>query len=166
MPQDYPLHTIPAIVDRALVELGPHFDLIYSDLGRPSIPPEHLLRALLLQVFYRIRSERQLMEQMNYNLLFRWFLGLDMDAAVWVPTVFTENRGRLLDHGTVRIFSHSVLEQARTGIGFRTSIFRWMARCWRLGRPRSPFSPGIRKTGTETDRTFGDRSVVMTPMPR
>ncbi|MHB0887244.1 IS5 family transposase [Acidithiobacillus sp.] len=114
VPQDHPLRAIRVIVDRSLAELDSHFQGIYSAFGRPSIPPEHLLRALLLQVFYSIRSERQLMEQLNYNLLFRWFVGLDMDAAVWVPTVFTKNRDRLLDHGTVRMFFHSVLEQART----------------------------------------------------
>ncbi len=113
VPQDHPLRTIRAIVDRALVELDPHFDLIYSDLGRPSIPPEHLQRALLLEVFYSIRSERQLMEQLNYNLLFRWFAGLDMDAPIWVPTVFTKNRDRLLDNGTIRCFFRSVVDQAR-----------------------------------------------------
>ena len=113
VPQDHPLRAIRQIVDQALVELDPHFDLIYSDLGRPSIPPEHLLRALLLQVFYSIRSERQLMEQLDYNLLFRWFVGLGMDAPIWVPTVFTKNRDRLLDNGTIRQFFGFVLDQAR-----------------------------------------------------
>ncbi|WP_312283651.1 IS5 family transposase [Candidatus Igneacidithiobacillus taiwanensis] len=115
VPQDHPLRAIRVIVDRSLEALNSHFDSIYSDLGRPSIPPEYLLRALLLQVFYSIRSERQLMEQLNYNLLFRWFVGLDMDAAVWVPTVFSKNRDRLLDHGTIHQFFHSVVEQARAG---------------------------------------------------
>jgi len=99
VPIDHPLRAIRVIVDRSLAALNSHFDSIYSDLGRPSIPPEYLLRALLLQVFYSIRSERQLMEQLDYNLLFRWFVGLGMDAPVWVPTVFTKNRDRLLDHG-------------------------------------------------------------------
>jgi len=113
VPKDHPLRAIRVIVDRSLAELDGHFNQIYSDLGRPSIPPEHLLRALLLQVFYSIRSERQLMEQLDYNLLFRWFVGLGMDAPVWVPTVFTKNRARLLDHGTVQRFFQTVVEQAR-----------------------------------------------------
>jgi transposase len=113
VPQDHPLRAIRAIVDRSLAELDSHFSTIYSATGRPSVPPEFLLRALLLQVFYSIRSERQLIEQLNYNLLFRWFVGLGMDDAVWVPTVFTKNRDRLLDHGTVQVFFRSVLEQAR-----------------------------------------------------
>jgi transposase len=114
VPADHPLRAIREIVDQSLAELDGHFHRIYSDLGRPSIPPEHLLRALLLQVFFSIRSERQLMEQLDYNLLFRWFVGLGMDAPVWVPTVFTKNRDRLLDHGTVQRFFQSVLDQART----------------------------------------------------
>ncbi len=113
VPKDHPLRAIRVIVDRSLAALNSHFDSIYSDLGRPSIPPEHLLRALLLQVFYSIRSERQLMEQLDYNLLFRWFVGLGMDSPVWVPTVFTKNRDRLLDHGTVQRFFQTVVEQAR-----------------------------------------------------
>ncbi|MBU2782746.1 IS5 family transposase [Acidithiobacillus caldus] len=113
VPKDHPLRAIRVIVDRSLAALDSHFDSIYSDLGRPSIPPEYLLRALLLQVFYSIRSERQLMEQLDYNLLFRWFVGLGMDAPVWVPTVFTKNRDRLLDHGTVQQFFQTVVEQAR-----------------------------------------------------
>ena len=114
VPADHPLRAIREIVDQSLAELDGHFHRIYSDLGRPSIPPEHLLRALLLQVFFSICSERQLMEQLDYNLLFRWFVGLGMDAPVWVPTVFTKNRDRLLDHGTVQRFFQSVLDQART----------------------------------------------------
>ena len=114
VPADHPLRAIREIVDQSLAALDGHFHRIYSDLGRPSIPPEHLLRALLLQVFFSICSERQLMEQLDYNLLFRWFVGLGMDAPVWVPTVFTKNRDRLLDHGTVQRFFQSVLDQART----------------------------------------------------
>ncbi|UTV80066.1 IS5 family transposase (plasmid) [Acidithiobacillus sp. YTS05] len=113
VPADHPLRAIRVIVDRSLAELDGHFNQIYSDLGRPSIPPEHLLRALLLQVFYSVRSERQLMEQLDYNLLFRWFVGLGMDAPIWVPTVFTKNRDRLLDNGTVQRFFQTVVEQAR-----------------------------------------------------
>src|SRR6266850_2500862 len=103
VPQDHPLRVIRRITDRALERLSPRFGTLYVNFGRPSIPPEQLLRALLLQALYTIRSERQLMEQLNYNLLFRWFVGLGMDEAVWVPTTFTKNRARLLsdEHFTV-----------------------------------------------------------------
>jgi transposase len=86
---------------------------MYSDLGRTSIPPEHLLRALLFQVLYSVRSERQLMEQVDYNLLSRWFVGLGMDDPIWVPTVFTKIRDRLLDNETIQHFFQTVLAQAR-----------------------------------------------------
>src|SRR5258708_3352436 len=97
VPQSHPLRLIRKMVDQALVELSAAFEGLYSRVGRPSIPPEKLLRALLLQVLYTVRSERMLMEQLDYNLLFRWFVGLGMDDAVWVPTVFTKNRDRLLE---------------------------------------------------------------------
>ncbi len=96
VPQDHPLRPIRAMVDQALKALSPRFALLYSYTGRPSIPPEQLLRALLLQAFYSVRSERQLMEQLDYNLLFRWFVGLSMDDPIWDVTVFTKNRDRLL----------------------------------------------------------------------
>ena len=85
------------MVDAALERLSPRFAKLYSPTGRPSVPPEKLLRALLLQVFYSIRSEALLMEQLDYNLLFRWFVGLNMDDPVWDPTTFTKNRDRLLE---------------------------------------------------------------------
>src|SRR6266571_121641 len=97
VPQDHPLRPVRAIADEALRALSPEFDRLYSKIGRPSIAPERLLRALLLQCFYGIRSERLLMEQLEYNLLFRWFVGLTMDDAVWAPTVFTTNRDRVLN---------------------------------------------------------------------
>jgi transposase len=96
IPADHPLRVIRALIDPMLAALSPRFDALYSPQGRRSIAPEKLLRALLLQVLYTIRSERQLMEQLNYNLLFRWFVGLGIDDPVWVPTVFTKNRDRLL----------------------------------------------------------------------
>ena len=92
IPADHPLRPLRAMVDVVLRELSPQFDQLYSKVGRPSIPPEHLLRALLLQVLYSVRSERLLMEQLDYNLLFRWFVGLAMDDQIWDATVFTKNR--------------------------------------------------------------------------
>jgi transposase len=113
VPQDHPLRPIRAMVDAVLVELSPEFAKLYSPVGRPSIPPEKLLRALLLQVLYSTRSERLLMEQLDYNLLFRWFVGLNMDDAVWDPTVFTKNRERLLAGDVAQAFFVRVLAQAR-----------------------------------------------------
>jgi transposase len=113
VPADHPLRSIRAIVDEALEVLSAEFERLYAKVGRPSVPPEKLLRALLLQAFYSIRSERQLMEQLDYNLLFRWFVGLAMDAAVWDVTVFTKNRERLLEGDVAAKFMAAVLSQAR-----------------------------------------------------
>lgn len=112
VPADHPLRAIRTLVDEILREMSPEFDRLYATVGRPSIPPERLLRAQLLQVFYTIRSERLLMEQLDYNLLFRWFVGMDLDEAVWVPTVFTKNRDRLLNQAVVRSFFRRVVERA------------------------------------------------------
>jgi transposase len=113
VPARHPLRPIRLLVDQALKSLSPDFSRLYSAYGRPSIPPEKLLRALLLQVLYTVRSERMLMEQLEYNLLFRWFVGLNMDEAVWVPTVFTKNRDRLLEGDVAEKFFQLVLAQAR-----------------------------------------------------
>jgi transposase len=113
VPADHPLRPIREMVDRVLRELSPEFDGLYARIGRPSIPPEKLLRALLLQVLYTVRSERLLMEQLDYNLLFRWFVGLNMDDRVWDPTTFTKNRERLLAGDIARAFFARVLAQAR-----------------------------------------------------
>jgi transposase len=113
IPPDHPLRAIRALVNDVLGDLSPEFDRLYAKTGRPSIPPERLLRALLLQIFYSIRSEALLMEQLNYNLLFRWFVGLTMDDAVWDPTVFTKNRDRLLNAEVARRFFQGVLARAQ-----------------------------------------------------
>src|SRR3989449_7358643 len=113
VPHDHPLRPIRAMVDAILAELSPEFATLYSPVGRPSIPPEKLLRALLLQVLYSTRSERLLMEQLDYNLLFRWFVGLNMDDPIWDPTVFTKNRERLLAGDIAQAFFARVLAQAR-----------------------------------------------------
>jgi transposase len=116
VPPDHPLRAIRELVDAALKDLSRAFSKLYSREGRPSIPPERLLRALLLQAFYTVRSERQLMEQLNYNLLFRWFVGLGMDDPVWDATVFSKNRDRLLKGDIARKLMNSVLNlpQVRT----------------------------------------------------
>src|ERR687888_2144078 len=113
VPADHPLRPMRAMVDAVLVELSPQFNRLYSRVGRPSIPPEHLLRALLLQILYSVRSERLLMEQLDYNLLFRWFVGLKADDRIWDATVFTKNRQRLLDGDIARAFFDRVVAHAR-----------------------------------------------------
>ena len=113
VPSNHPLRPIRAMVDAILAELSPEFAKLYSPVGRPSIPPEKLLRALLLQVLYSTRSERLLMEQLDYNLLFRWFVGLNMDDPVWDASVFTKNRERLLAGNIAQAFFERALAQAR-----------------------------------------------------
>ena len=113
VPKDHPLRAIRVMADAALKELGPCFDAIYARSGRRSIAPEKLLRALLLQVLYTVRSERLLMEQLDYNSLFRWFVGLSIDDPVWDPTVFSKNRERLLEGEVADGFFTAVLAQAR-----------------------------------------------------
>ena len=115
VPATHPLRAIRAMVNDALSQLEDLFACMYEDAskgGRPSIAPQKLLRAMLLQVLYSVRSERLLMEQVQYNLLFRWFIGLSMDDSVWVPTVFTKNRQRLIEHDAVVAFFNQVLAQA------------------------------------------------------
>jgi transposase len=109
---DHPLRRVRAMTDAALQEMSPKFGELYSRYGRPSIAPEKLLRALLLQALYSVRSERLLMEELNYNLLFRWFVGLNVDDEVWDVTVFTKNRERLLEGNIASAFFEQVLAQA------------------------------------------------------
>jgi transposase len=113
VPKDHPLRAIRTMADEALKQLGKDFDAIYASSGRPSIAPERLLRGLLLQVLYTVRSERLLMEQLDYNFLFRWFVGLSIDDPVWDVTVFTKNRDRLLNGEVAETFFAAVLAQAR-----------------------------------------------------
>src|SRR5713101_2641812 len=113
IPQDHPLRAMRTLVDGVLTEMSPRFTLIYAKTGRPSIAPEKLLRAQLLQILYTIRSERLLMEQLDYNLLFRWFVGLTMDDGVWDATVFTKSRERLLAGDVARAFLEHVVAEAR-----------------------------------------------------
>jgi len=106
---DHPLRTIRTLVNEALASLDGRFGEIYSEIGRPSIPPEQLLRAMLLQAFYSVRSERQLMERLDFDLLFRWFVGLGIDDAVWDASTFSKNRDRLLDGSVASAFLSAVL---------------------------------------------------------
>ena len=111
---DHPLRAMRRMTDEVFAALSPRFTKMYSDMGRPSIPPEQLLRALLLQYLYTIRSERLLMEEIDYSVLFRWFVGLGMDDAIWSPTTFSKNRDRLLRSDVAAAFFDAVIQQART----------------------------------------------------
>ena len=113
VPRDHPLRPIREMVDTILQEMSPRFARLYSQRGRPSIAPERLLRVLLLQIFYSVRSERLLMEQLHYNLLFRWFVGMEMDEEVWNHAVFSKNRERLLNEQIAQAFFQRVLRQAQ-----------------------------------------------------
>ena len=113
VPQDHPLRAVHKLTDTVLQSLSPELDTLYSASGRPSIAPEYVLRALLLQVFYSVRSERLLVEQIDYNLLFRWFVGLGMDDAVWNHAVFSKNRDRLLTSEVAQRFFAEVNQHAK-----------------------------------------------------
>jgi transposase len=113
VPQDHPLRRVRLLADGAMEELAEAFERMYSRIGRPSVPPEQILRALLLQMLYTVRSERMLVEQMEYNLLFRWFVGLGMNERVWDATSFTKNRERLLSGEVAQAFFAAVVEAAR-----------------------------------------------------
>ena len=110
---DHPLREIRRITDAALTEISPQLEALYSDLGRPSIPPEQLLRALVIQVLYSVRSERLLMEEIDYSMLFRWFIGVNLDTPIWSPTTFSKNRERLLRGDIAGAFFAAVADQAR-----------------------------------------------------
>src|SRR5919205_597581 len=113
VPADHPLRAVRNSVDHILRSMSKEFDGLYAKTGRPSVPPERLLRAVLLQIFYTVRSERMLVEQINYSWLFRWFVGLDMDEPVWNHAVFSKNRERLLNQDVARSFFDRVLKQAQ-----------------------------------------------------
>src|ERR1700675_108605 len=113
VPAEHPLRPLRRMVDDILKEMSPRFAKLYAGTGRPSIPPERLLRALLLHILYTVRSERLLMEQLNYNLLFRWFVGMGMDEVVWNHAVFSKNRERLLNEEVAEAFFQRVLERAK-----------------------------------------------------
>src|SRR6516225_2490686 len=110
--KDHPLRAIRAMADQALDQMSSLFDALYATTGRPSIPPEKLLRAQLIQMLYSVRSERLLMEEIDYSLLFRWFVGMNMDEEVWDATVFTKNRDRLLEGDVAKVFLWQILDQA------------------------------------------------------
>jgi transposase len=158
VPTDHPLRAIRELVEAALSELSRDFDKLYARDGRPSIPPERLLRALLLQAFYTVRSERQLMEQLNYNLLFRWFVGLSMDGPVWDATVFCKNRDRLLDGDIAAKFFVAVLnlpEVRRLLSGEHFSVDGTLIEAWASMKSFVPKGGGDAPAGNSRDGRRG-----------
>ena len=143
VPAKHPLRPIRAMADEALKSLSPMFDRMYATFGRPSIAPEKLLRALLVQMLYTVRSERILMEQLQYNLLFRWFVGMNMDEPVWVPTVFSKNRDRLTGRRRRReVLRADTGSGARGGSAFRRALQRGRHFDRSLGEPEELSAEG------------------------
>ena len=184
VPAGHPLRKIRQIVNDALASLDAEFDGLYTDFGRPSIAPERLIRASLLQILFSIRSERQLMEQMDYNLLFRWFVGLGIDDPVWVPTVFTKNRDRLLTTDMSRkimaaILGHPSVKPLLSDEHF--SVDGTLIKAWASmksfqpkdslpppqdGSPGGPPSPPADETSTDTDQPQQTETQPMCDTPR
>ena len=155
VPQDHPLRPIRGMVDGILKEMSPRFARLYSDVGRPSIAPERLLRALLLQIFYSVRSERLLMEQLDYNLLFRWFVGMQMDEAVWDHAVFSKNRERLLNHEIAEAFFQRVLRQAKPYLSDEHfTVDGTLLEAWASQKSFRPKQEGEPPTGTPREADF------------
>ena len=153
IPADHPLQVIRRLADRALERMGREIDKLYAPTGRPSIAPEWLLRALLLMVLYSVRSERQLMEQLDYNLLFRWFVGLEMDDEVWDVTVFTKNRERLRGGGEPAVAGGGTGRGAGEGVVERRTLHRgWDADSSLGGEPEL----------SEEERSAGSRPGIGT----
>ena len=132
--QDHPLRAVRRLTDEVLASLSPRFTKMYSDIGRPSIPPEQLLRALLIQSLYTVRSERLLMEEIDYSVLYRWFVGLGMDDPIWSPTTFSKNRDRLLESDIAAAFFDGCSPRLVRRVCSRTNTSRSMGRCWKPGR--------------------------------
>ena len=184
IPAGHPLHKIRQIVNDALTSLDAEFDALYTDFGRPSIAPERLIRASLLQILFSIRSERQLMEQMDYNLLFRWFVGLGIDDPVWVPTVFSKNRDRLLTTDMSRkvmaaILAHPQVKPRLSDEHF--SVDGTLVKAWASMKsfqpkegtappqnddPSGPPSPPADETSPDTDQAQQTETQPMTDTPR
>ena len=158
VPPDHPLRPIREMVDGILKEMSPRFARLYSERGRPSIAPERLLRALLLQVFYSVRSERMLMEQLDYNLLFRWFVGMEMDEEVWDHAVFSKNRERLLNQEIAEAFFRRVLQRGQAYLSDEHfTVDGTLIEAWASQKSFRPKDEGS-STGTPREADFhGER---------
>jgi transposase len=164
VPADHPLREIRKTVDEILRGMAKEFDGMYAKTGRPSIPPERLLRAVLLQIFYTVRSERMLMEQLTYNLLFRWFVGLEMDEPVWNHAVFSKNRERLLNQEVARAFFERVLAQAKSHLSDEhftvdgTLIEAWASQKSFQKKDDDPGTPGAFHGENRSNRTHASKT--------
>ena len=132
--KDHPLRAVRSMTDEILNNMSRLFDAMYAEGGRPSIPPEKLLRAQLLQMFFSVRSERLLMEEIDYSILYRWFVGLNLDEPVWDATTFTKNRDRLLEAVVAKEFLAQVVERAREAGLISDEHLRWTERFWKRGQ--------------------------------
>jgi transposase len=159
VPQDHPLRPVREMVDTILKEMSGRFARLYSERGRPSIAPERLLRALLLQIFYSVRSERLLMEQLDYNLLFRWFVGMEMDEEVWNHAVFSKNRERLLTEEIAQAFFQRVLRQAKPYLSDEHfTVDGTLLEAWASQKSFRPKDGGESSAGTPREADFhGER---------
>lgn len=129
IPETHPIRKVRKIVDAALAEIEPAFDDMYSSVGRPSIPPEQLIRVMLLQIFFTIRSERQLVEWLDYDLMFRWFVGLGMDDRAWNHSVFSKNRDRLCQAVSMSCSFRPLRSRRMPSSSCPATIFQWMVLC-------------------------------------
>ncbi len=160
IPADHPLRRILVLVDRALEAIGPRLDRMYASHGRPSIAPERLLRAQLIQMLYTVRSERLLVEQIRYNLLFRWFIGLGMDEAVWDATTFGKNRDRLLEHEISRHFFQAVVAQAQAAGLMSDEHFTVDGTFLEAWASQKSFKPKDGSGGNDTNQSGGRNPTV------
>ena len=163
VPSDHPLRPIRTMVNEALDAMHETFEAMYADGGRESIPPEWLLRALLLQVLYSIRSERQLVDQLHYNMLFRWFVGMSMEEVVWDHSTFSKNRDRIIDAQAIEAFFDRIVAQARAAgllSGEHFSVDGTLVRAW---ASQASFR---RKAGKDNDDDFRGRSARRERHPR
>src|SRR5262245_31381788 len=174
IPSDHPLRRIKAMADQELWELSKVFDRMYSNVGRPSVAPEKILKSLLLMALYSVRSERQLCEQMGYNLLFRWFLDMELEEESFDATVFSKNRDRLMEHEVGRLFFDAVVRQAREAKLMSDDHFTvdgTLIEAWaslKSFRPKGKIDRGtkIREIRATVRWTFTVSSAVTTPKSR
>jgi transposase len=160
VPADHPLRVVRVLVDRALAELAPRFEAMYALVGDPSVPSDQLLRALLLQGLYTVRSERHLMEQLDYNLLFRWFVELRVDEPVWLPTAFMKNRDQLLAGDVARAFFAAVVGEARQRSLLADEHFRvdsTLLEAWVSAKSLPLMEPAGAPPGDSGDPAVGSR---------
>jgi transposase len=169
--QDHPIREIKPIVDRALAELSPTFNQMYAQVGRPSIPPEHLLKGCLLIALYSIRSERQFCERLQYDLLFKWFLDLNIMDPAFDPSTFSKNKARLLEHQVSRQFFTAVLAEARRRQLLSEDHLTVDGTLLEAWASLKAFAPGMARDHLQAvvveirEWTFVGRSAAMTPMP-